>query len=109
MSEAENARWYVVHTYSGYENKVKADIEKTKENGYLATPSGDLLEYNPYSKKTSIVTSDLPNDPKDPKRKNNINPKDIPAEKGKQRMKELLQKPDLNIPVSQREHIHWVF
>ena len=46
--------------------------------------------YNPYSKKTSIVTSDLPNDPKDPKRKNNINPKDIPAEKGKQRMKELL-------------------
>ena len=109
MSEAENARWYVVHTYSGYENKVKADIEKTKENGYLATPSGDLLEYNPYSKKTSIVTSDLPSDPKDPKRKNNINPKDIPAEKGKQRMKELLQKPDLNIPVSQREHIHWVF
>ena len=90
----------------------KADIkyiEKTKENGYLATPSGDLLEYNPYSKKTSIVTSDLPNDPKDPKRNNNINPKDIPAEKGKQRMKELLQKPDLNIPVSQREHIHWVF
>ena len=90
----------------------KADIkyiEKTKENGYLATSSGDLLEYNPYSKKTSIVTSDLPSDPKDPKRKNNINPKDIPAEKGKQRMKELLQKPDLNIPVSQREHIHWVF
>ena len=35
MSEAENARWYVVHTYSGYENKVKADIEKTKENRNL--------------------------------------------------------------------------
>ncbi len=26
------ARWYVVHTYSGYENKVKANIEKTIEN-----------------------------------------------------------------------------
>ena len=25
------ANWYVVHTYSGYENKVKADIEKTIE------------------------------------------------------------------------------
>ena len=25
-------RWYVVHTYSGYENKVKVDIEKTIEN-----------------------------------------------------------------------------
>ncbi len=26
------ANWYVVHTYSGYENKVKANIEKTIEN-----------------------------------------------------------------------------
>lgn len=32
MSEQENARWYVVHTYSGYENKVKANIEKLVEN-----------------------------------------------------------------------------
>ncbi len=29
------ANWYVVHTYSGYENKVKADIEKTIENRHL--------------------------------------------------------------------------
>ena len=27
--------WYVIHTYSGYENKVKADIEKTIENRRL--------------------------------------------------------------------------
>lgn len=33
MSEA--AKWYVVHTYSGYENKVKANIEKTIENRHL--------------------------------------------------------------------------
>ena len=26
------AHWYVAHTYSGYENKVKVDIEKTIEN-----------------------------------------------------------------------------
>ena len=26
------ANWYVVHTYSGYENKVKANIDKTIEN-----------------------------------------------------------------------------
>ncbi len=31
-SISENARWYVVHTYSGYENKVKANIEKLVEN-----------------------------------------------------------------------------
>ena len=32
MSEA---KWYVVHTYSGYENKVKANIDKTIENRHL--------------------------------------------------------------------------
>ena len=32
MSEA---RWYVVHTYSGYENKVKANIDKTIENRHM--------------------------------------------------------------------------
>lgn len=32
MSEA---KWYVVHTYSGYENKVKVDIQKTIENRNL--------------------------------------------------------------------------
>ncbi|MCI9163670.1 transcription termination/antitermination factor NusG [Clostridiaceae bacterium] len=30
-----DAKWYVVHTYSGYENKVKVDIEKTIENRNL--------------------------------------------------------------------------
>lgn len=31
----EEAKWYVVHTYSGYENKVKANIEKLIENRKL--------------------------------------------------------------------------
>ena len=30
-----DAKWYVVHTYSGYENKVKDNIEKTIENRHL--------------------------------------------------------------------------
>ena len=29
---SEGAKWYVVHTYSGYENKVAADIEKAAES-----------------------------------------------------------------------------
>ena len=33
MSEA--AKWYIIHTYSGYENKVKQDIEKVVENRKL--------------------------------------------------------------------------
>ena len=37
LRERENeAKWYVVHTYSGHENKVKANIEKMVENrGYV--------------------------------------------------------------------------
>ena len=31
----DEAKWYVAHTYSGYENKVKANIEKTIENRHL--------------------------------------------------------------------------
>ena len=43
--------WYVVHTYSGYENKVKANIEKTIENRKLqdqnlevSVPLQDVIE-----------------------------------------------------------------
>jgi transcriptional antiterminator NusG len=32
MSGTNEARWYVVHTYSGYENKVASDLEKMVEN-----------------------------------------------------------------------------
>ena len=35
------ARWYVVHTYSGYENKVKANIDKAIENRHL---ENEILE-----------------------------------------------------------------
>lgn len=36
------AKWYVVHTYSGYENKVKANIDKTIENN--KSLADDILE-----------------------------------------------------------------
>ncbi len=37
------ARWYVVHTYSGYENKVKADLEKTVKNRELEDFFFDII------------------------------------------------------------------
>lgn len=54
------ANWYVVHTYSGYENKVKANIEKTIENNkHLAeeilevrVPLQDVIEIKNGAKKT---------------------------------------------------------
>ena len=42
MSEA---KWYVVHTYSGYENKVKVDIEKTIENRHLEDQILEAVSY----------------------------------------------------------------
>ena len=53
-------KWYVVHTYSGYENKVKANIEKTIENNkHLAeeilevrVPLQDVVEIKNGAKRT---------------------------------------------------------
>ena len=46
-------KWYVAHTYSGYENKVKDSIEKTVENRNLsnliaevAIPTEETVEEN---------------------------------------------------------------
>ncbi|MBQ9083430.1 MAG: transcription termination/antitermination protein NusG, partial [Clostridia bacterium] len=32
---AEDAKWYVIHTYSGYENKVASNLRTTVENRHL--------------------------------------------------------------------------
>lgn len=39
---SDRARWYVVHTYSGYENKVKANLEKAIENRNLEALIHDI-------------------------------------------------------------------
>ena len=41
-----NPRWYVVHTYSGYENKVKTDLEKTIKNRELEEYFFDIIVPN---------------------------------------------------------------
>ena len=54
------AKWYVVHTYSGYENKVKANIEKTIENNKnlaeqileVSVPLEDVVEVKNGVKRT---------------------------------------------------------
>ena len=46
MSQVEEnlePRWYVVHTYSGYENKVKTDLEKTVKNRELEDYFFDIV------------------------------------------------------------------
>ena len=40
---SEEAKWYVIHTYSGYENKVAKTIEKTVENRHLEELFQDIM------------------------------------------------------------------
>jgi len=54
-------RWYVVHTYSGYENKVKTDLEKTIKNRELEdyffdiiVPMEEQIEIKDGTKKTNL-------------------------------------------------------
>ena len=54
-------RWYVVHTYSGYENKVKTDLEKTIKNRELQdyffdiiVPMEEQIEIKDGNKKTNL-------------------------------------------------------
>lgn len=55
---SEKARWYVVHTYSGHENKVKMNIEKIVENRGMQdiilevkVPTEEKIEYKSGKKK----------------------------------------------------------
>lgn len=64
MSEKEEnlePKWYVVHTYSGYENKVKTDLEKTIKNRELEdfffdiiVPMEEQIEIKDGKRKTNL-------------------------------------------------------
>jgi len=63
MSQKEKLepKWYVVHTYSGYENKVKTDLEKTIKNRELedyffniVVPMEEQVEIKNGKKKTNL-------------------------------------------------------
>ena len=59
----EEAKWYVVHTYSGYENKVASNLEKTVENRQIH----DLIQE--ISVPTETVTEIKDNKKRDVERK----------------------------------------
>ena len=63
MSQEDNTqgKWYVVHTYSGYENKVKTDLEKTIKNRELeefffeiVVPMEEQIEIKDGKRKTNL-------------------------------------------------------
>jgi transcriptional antiterminator NusG len=59
QAASQEARWYVVHTYSGYENKVKATLERIVENRGIhdfiqevSVPEEEIMEIKDGKKKT---------------------------------------------------------
>ena len=61
VKEGQEPRWYVVHTYSGYENKVKTDLEKTIKNRELedfffdiVVPMEEQIEIKDGKRKTNL-------------------------------------------------------
>ncbi len=59
--EKKEANWYVIHTYSGYENKVKTDLEKTIKNRELEdyffsiiVPMEEQVEIKDGKRKTNL-------------------------------------------------------
>ena len=60
-------KWYVAHTYSGYENKVKDSIEKTVENrglgdliGEVCIPLEEAVEENDKGEKKTVTRKIYP-------------------------------------------------
>ncbi|MFH0841588.1 MAG: DUF4329 domain-containing protein, partial [Bacteroidota bacterium] len=79
----------IVHTHAKYEKYGDNDnfsrgegedidyFKSRKVDGYVATPSGVLKEYDVETGKETIVSKEMPSDPNHPNRENNINPSGI--------------------------------
>lgn len=64
---SQETKWYVVHTYSGYENKVKEDLVKAVENAGLQDiilevmyPTEETIEILPNGKRKSVTRKVYP-------------------------------------------------
>jgi hypothetical protein len=64
---SQETKWYVVHTYSGYENKVKEDLIKAVENAGLSDtilevmyPTEETIEILPTGKRKSVTRKVYP-------------------------------------------------
>lgn len=76
-----------IHTHGNYDPKYdnnnfsQTDKDNAKDNGFpnfVSTPNGSLQKYDPQSKATTTVATDIPSDPKDPARLNNVDPVALP-------------------------------
>ena len=93
VSEEKNVA--TIHSHGNYDGKIvdsKGNVSLVKDNefssadkannkqhnltGYLATPNGSLLEYEPSTGNIKTISTNMPSDPKDPSRLNKVEPVD---------------------------------
>ena len=79
----------IIHSHGKYEKGYQNDKFSNKDkwvyynngvDGYVATPDGSLQKYDVESTQTTVISTQLPSDPKDPERKNEVNPTDVPSQ-----------------------------
>ncbi|MDR1762512.1 MAG: DUF4329 domain-containing protein, partial [Dysgonamonadaceae bacterium] len=101
---------YISDTDNDFSNKDKRGNYNDKIDGYLTTPNGSLKKYDVETAKTTTISTNLPSDPKDPDRKNEVNPTDVPLEKQRAATtKEQEEKPELKVPPFKLEDYKWFF
>ncbi|KFF10112.1 hypothetical protein IW15_21480 [Chryseobacterium soli] len=84
----EGDRVSSVHTHGEYLKQYdngnfspqdKANAEKRGVENNVVTPDGSLKNYDVKTNKVTTLSTSMPNDPKDPERKNNVSPNENPA------------------------------
>jgi RHS repeat-associated protein len=120
-SEAPNeeATQAIIHSHGefleGYNNNEFSNKDKwnsynLKVDSYVTTPNGSLKKYDPTTTRTTVIDTNLPSDSKDPDRKNNIIPTDVPMEKKREQTRaEQEKKPELKVPETQLDNYRFVF
>ena len=96
---SQETKWYVVHTYSGYENKVKEDLEKSIENAGMQDivleikyPTEETIEVLPGGKRKTTLRKVFPGYVM-VKMNVDVVEKERPAERGGGTTQELLMNP----------------
>ncbi|MBT9485299.1 DUF4329 domain-containing protein, partial [Sediminibacterium sp.] len=95
----------VEYSDNNFSSGDKRSNKSENKPGYLTTPDGSLKKYDPKTDKTTVISTDLPSDPKDPGRKNSNTPYILKGDEPKIDHKKFdplaiptLKKEDLNKP-----------
>ncbi len=92
----------VPYSDNNFSSTDRRDNSKKNITGFLTTPDGSLNKYEPKNNKTSVVSIDLPSDPKDSGRKNGTTPYVMKGDEPKNDLKKI---DPLSIPLIKKDEI----